>query len=199
MMNCFCGIVDQRKAFTPYFHPGPLSEILTITNLRHAASRIWTCAESEFRLCWTKFCSSYNHYTKVRHIILKYQEYERDLNMSGIKYSVDIKDIGNLNIKTTLVLIVLIIFTPTGCEDKKIFPLSIIAMAVARYHVNLLYITAGETSHYVLVTDLSRLVSRQHNNHKDKKYFCQYCLHGCSSEEVLKKHLERCRAVAPLK
>ena len=39
MMNCFCGMVDRRKA-EPYFQPGLLSETLTIANLRHAASRI---------------------------------------------------------------------------------------------------------------------------------------------------------------
>ena len=33
---------------------GPVSEILTIANLRHAASRFLTYAESEFRLCWIK-------------------------------------------------------------------------------------------------------------------------------------------------
>ena len=42
---------------------GPLSEILTIANLWHAASRVWTCAEPEFRLSWMKLCSSDNHYT----------------------------------------------------------------------------------------------------------------------------------------
>ena len=42
---------------------GPLSEILTIANLWHAASRVWTCAEPEFRLSWMKFSSSDNHYT----------------------------------------------------------------------------------------------------------------------------------------
>ena len=49
-------LTDKRRL--PYFQPGPLSEILTISNLRHTASRIWTCAESEFRLCWVKLCSS---------------------------------------------------------------------------------------------------------------------------------------------
>ena len=39
-MNCFCGIVDRRKTFTPYFQPGSLSEILTIANLRQPASKI---------------------------------------------------------------------------------------------------------------------------------------------------------------
>ena len=57
--------------------------------------------------------------------------------------------------------------------------------------MNLLYITADETSHYVLVKDLSRLVSSQYNNNYHKKYFCQYCLHVCKSEEVLKHHLGR--------
>ena len=62
-------------------------------------------------------------------------------------------------------------------------------MTASRHHVNLLYITAGKTSHYVLNKDLSRLVSSQYNNHNGKHYFCQYCLHGCISEEVLKNHL----------
>ena len=39
-----------------------MSEILTIANLRHAASRIWTCAEPEFSLSWMKLCSSDNHF-----------------------------------------------------------------------------------------------------------------------------------------
>ena len=73
-----------------------------------------------------------------------------------------------------------------GTKIKTIFPLHIIAM-------NLPYITADEKSHYVLVKDLSRLVSRQYNNDNNKKYFCQYCLHGCTSEEVLKNHWERCK------
>ena len=36
----------------PYLQPRLLSEILTISNLRHAASRTSTCAEPELRLCW---------------------------------------------------------------------------------------------------------------------------------------------------
>ena len=51
------------KSIQPYFQPGPLSEIFTITILRHAGSRIWTSAEPAFRLCWMKLCSSDNHYT----------------------------------------------------------------------------------------------------------------------------------------
>ena len=119
--------------------------------------------------------------------VSKYQEHEHELNMSGIQYPVDIKDIGKFEYQTNITVNVY------GYEDKKIFLLRITTVTTARYHVNLLYITAGKTSHYVLAKDLSRLVLRQYNNHNHKKYFCQYCLHGCTSEEVLKNHLERCK------
>ena len=124
-----------------------------------------------------------NHPTRVS----KYQEYEHELNMSGIQYPVGIKDISKFEHQSNISVNVY------GYEDKKILPLRITTMTVARHHVNLLYITADETSHYVLVEDLSRLISIQYNNHKGKHYFCQYCLHDCTSEEVLKTHLERCK------
>ena len=63
MINCFCGMAEQRKAFRIISSQDHLSEILTIANIRRAASRIWTCLEPEFRLCWMKFCSSDNHFT----------------------------------------------------------------------------------------------------------------------------------------
>ena len=53
----------QTKGVSPYFQPEPFAETLTITNLRHAASRIWNCAEPEFVQCWRKLCSSDHHYT----------------------------------------------------------------------------------------------------------------------------------------
>ena len=53
------------KGIQPYFQPGPLLEILTIANLRHTTSRVWTYAEPEFRLSWMKLCSSDNRYTTV--------------------------------------------------------------------------------------------------------------------------------------
>ena len=70
--------------------------------------------------------------------VSKYQEYERELNMSGIKYPIDKKDIGKFEHQNNISVNVY------GCEDKKVLPLRISTMAVARHHVNLLYITAGK-------------------------------------------------------
>ena len=53
------------KGVKSYFQSRSLSEILTISNLWHTTSRIWTCAEPEFRLWWMKLCSSDIHCTTV--------------------------------------------------------------------------------------------------------------------------------------
>ena len=105
--------------------------------------------------------------------------------MSEIQYPVDIKYIGKFEHQNNIRVNV------CGYEDKKIFRLRVTTVTVAIHHVNLLYITADEKSHYVLVKYLSRLVLRQYNNDKNEKYFSKYCLHGCTSEEILKNHLER--------
>ena len=52
-----------------------------------------------------------NHLDRVS----KYQEYEHDLNMSGIQYPADIKDISKLEHQSNISVNVY------GCEDKKSF------------------------------------------------------------------------------
>ena len=87
--------------------------------------------------------------------------------MSGIEYPVDIKDIGKCEHQNNITVNVY------GYEDKRIFSSRITTMTVTRHHVNLLHITADETSHYVLVKDLSTPVPIQKDNHNGKHYFCQ--------------------------
>ena len=69
--------------------------------------------------------------------VSKHREYEHELNMSRIQYPADIKDIGKFEHQNNISVNVY------GYEDKKIFPLRITTVIVARDHVNLLYITAG--------------------------------------------------------
>ena len=101
--------------------------------------------------------------------VSKYQEYEHELNMSGIQYPVDIKDIGKLEHQNNIG------FNVYAYEDEKIFLLPITIVTTTRHPVNLLCITAAKTSYYVLMKDLSRLVLIQYNNDNNKIYFCQYC------------------------
>ena len=60
MMNCFCGMVDQRKAFS-FISSQDLCQKIS-------SPSIWICTEPEFRLWWMKLCSSDNHNTTAPYI-----------------------------------------------------------------------------------------------------------------------------------
>ena len=62
MMDCFCGMVDRRKALSrDYCQRFSLSP-----NAWQAMRGIWTCAKTEFKLCWMKLCSSNKHYNTAQ-------------------------------------------------------------------------------------------------------------------------------------
>jgi len=76
-----------------------------------------------------------------------------------------------------------------GYEDKKIFPLRVSEMAEREHDVNLLLL---EDKHFILINDLSRFLSHQMSNHKEKGFFCLRCLNSFTKKEVLGKHKESC-------
>ena len=53
-------LTDERRLV---LFPATFSDILTLTNLRLAASRIYICKDPDLRLWWMKLCSSDNHCT----------------------------------------------------------------------------------------------------------------------------------------
>ena len=137
IMNCFCDMVNQQKALSLISsRPGPLPEILIITNLRHAATWIWTYGEPEFRLHWMKLCRRDNHYAtaptinkyikrtdvnktngikRVPYItsllvffdkVFKFQSYARNQCHDLLMVPIDADKIAILNI-TVLIIIVL--------------------------------------------------------------------------------------------
>ena len=56
MMNRFCGMVDRRRLAL-----FPAGTIVRDPHHLESPSRVWTCAEPEFKLSWMKLCSSDNH------------------------------------------------------------------------------------------------------------------------------------------
>ena len=61
MMNCFCGMVDRRQAFSLISSQEDCqrSSLLRISDKPRAG--FWACAEPEFRLSLMRLCSSNNH------------------------------------------------------------------------------------------------------------------------------------------
>ena len=57
----------------------------------------------------------------------------------------------------------------------------------------------NENTHYCLIKDLSKLLSRETTKHNGKRHFCLRCLNSFASDESLKKHLELCQTEEPVR
>ena len=119
---------------------------------------------------------------------------EHTLNMEGITYPVDIKDINRFEKQNPDISISVLGYS----KDERIYPLRISKFTKAKkederkHNIVLLLIKNGDNSHYCYVKKLSALLSSQVNKHDHKLYFCLNCLNGYDDPEKLEKHKEYC-------
>ena len=64
-------------------------------------------------------------------------------------------------------------------------------------HVNLLILSNETTAHYLLVTNMSRLLNTHRCAHKAKAHFCCLCLSAFTTKEKLKSHISFCKKEKP--
>ena len=77
-----------------------------------------------------------------------------------------------------------------GYENKQPYPVYV-SKEKFEDQMNLLLITDDENKHYVLMKDFNKFMYNQ-TKHRERKYFCMYCLQCFSSERVLTDHKENC-------
>ena len=117
---------------------------------------------------------------------------EHTLNMEGIAYPVDFKDVKRFEKQNPDISISILGYS----KDERIYPLRISEYTKSKdgrkYDIVLLLIKNGENSHYCLVKNLSALLTSQINSRKGKLYFCLNCLNGFDETEKLEHHKEYC-------
>ena len=119
---------------------------------------------------------------------------ENTLNMEGIPYPVNLKDIKRFEKQNPDISVSVLGYS----KDEKIYPLRISEYTKSKegrkHNITLLLIKDedGDNSHYCLVKNESALLSAQVNKHKSKNYFCLNCLNGFDEPEKLEKHKEYC-------
>ena len=119
---------------------------------------------------------------------------EHTLNMEGIAYPVDLKDIKRFEKQNPDISISVLGYS----KDERIYPLRISKFTKMKkederkHNIVLLLIKNEDNSHYCLVKNLSGLLSSQVNKHDHKLYFCLNCLNGFDDPEKLEKHKEYC-------
>ena len=58
---------------------------------------------------------------------------------------------------------------------------------------NLLQVSEGETSHYCLIQNFSRLMGDR-TKHHEKTFYCYHCLHNFSRQDLLYQHKPNCQS-----
>ena len=121
---------------------------------------------------------------------------ENTLNMEGIEYPVNLKDIKRFEKQNPEISVSVLGYS----KDERIYPLRISKKENKRKHnIVLLLIKDGDKSHYCLAKNLSALLSSQVSKHKSKLYFCLNCLNGFDEMEKLEKHKEYCNEEESIK
>jgi len=120
-----------------------------------------------------------------------YVQFETDLRTDNIKMPMPLSSISHFEKMNNISVNVF------GLEKKEVYPLKITESRYTR-HVNLLLISNGDKRHYCLIKHLNRLLGSR-TKHKAQTFFCNYCLHGYSSEVLLHKHLPDCKPHGPQK
>ena len=115
---------------------------------------------------------------------------EHTLNMEGITYPVELKNIKRFEKQNPDISITILGYS----KEDKVYPLSEYTKRKdeRKHNIILLLIKNGENSHYCLVKNLSGLLKSQINKHDHKLYFCLNCLNGFDKPEKLEKHKEYC-------
>ena len=124
---------------------------------------------------------------KSERIDKKLKEKENTLNMEGIEYPVGLKDIDKFERQNPSISI-----TVLGYEGKRVYPLRNSNNTNREHNVILILIEEEGVNHYCLVKNVSRLLSSQVSNHKEKHHFCLRSFNSFWTHKSLNKHLEYC-------
>ena len=117
----------------------------------------------------------------------KLKEKENTLNMEEIEYPVSLKDIDKFERQNPSISI-----TVFGYKEKGVYPLRNSDNINREHDIVLALIEKDGVLHYCLVKNVSRLLSSQVSNHKEKHHFCLRCLNSFWTHTSLNKHWEYC-------
>ena len=112
------------------------------------------------------------------------RQYINNLDYSGVTFPLATKDYHKIEAQNNININVF------GYEKKQFYPIYISKQKNEQV-LNLLLITDGEKSHYVLIKDFNSLMTHK-TKHNGKKYFCMHCLQAFTSIRILDLHKENC-------
>ena len=155
--------------------PTTLKQCGTLLNIKNADNKC-------FLWCLIAACYGFNENPET---VNQYLPYENHFDMSDIPYPVSLASLDRFERQNNNISV-----NVFGFENKEIYPLRITKQK-GKHHVNLLFLQEGTLTHYCLIKDLNRFLSRT-KRHRTRAYFCPYCLNALTRKDLLDEHVEYC-------
>jgi len=111
---------------------------------------------------------------------------EDGLNFTGIDFPTPVKQINKLEKQNPNLAI-----NVFGWEEERVIVHRLSEKEGSVKRINLMLIQSKEKSHYTFVKRLNALLYDQ-NRHNESKHFCERCLHGYTTAELLERHKPEC-------
>ena len=137
---------------------------------------------------WSVLRALYPKDTNPQRVDKDLKSKQDTLNMKGIRYPVNFRDIDRFESQNPEISITILGYN----KDERVYPLKISRYTGCEHDITLLLIKDGEKSHYCLVKNLSTLLQSQINNHKGIRNICLNCFNGFNTPDSLNKHKEYC-------
>ena len=111
------------------------------------------------------------------------------MNFAGIDFPTPVSQIDRLE-RQNLNLAINVF----GWENERVIVHRISEKGGKIPRINLMITKQGENTHYSLVKRLTALLYDQ-NRHNESKHFCERCLHGYKTIDLLKRHKPECKGL----
>lgn len=131
--------------------------------------------------------------------VYNYRRHVDKINIENIKFPMTISQISKFERQNPSISVN--VFAYDDCDGGYVYPIHVTSFKQRANHIDLLLLTTNEPeniSHYVLITNKSRLLA-SNNRHEHERFYCDYCLYGFNSEERLQNHVKDCERFGPQK
>ena len=171
---------------TTRLNAGSYIELPEVLKNKHAIINMQN--EDDKCFMWSMLRALYPKDTNPQRIDKDLKSKQDTINMKGIRYPVNFRDIDRFESQNPEISITILGYN----KDERVYPLKISRCTGCEHDITLLLLKDGEKSHYCLVKNLSALLQSQINNHKGIRNICLNCFNGFNTPDSLNKHKEYC-------
>ena len=119
-----------------------------------------------------------------------YKSHRHELNTTGLSFPMSVRDVPKFENLNPNISVSVSVF-----EERQLIPLYLSPHRNRQHTIYLLLLSDGNTRHYTLIRNLSRLVGGRtsgRTKHRHQTYVCSYCLHCFAQEHCLDNHIPNC-------